>query len=109
MQSSVSSAYAEMPAMGGEAARLRAALGRQAARRAPRPTTVPLTETVPVAPAPTVYDLAAVRQRAWLLPKEPFVAVWRLLVGLAGIAAILGIALLLDAGIATVQLSFQGR
>ena len=49
------------------------------------------------------------RQRAWLIPKGPFVAVGRLALALAGITGLVLLGLLLAAAVAMVQLHFQGH
>lgn len=93
---------------GGASSRLRAALDREAARRATRDP-----ENTPHRPSTIKYrthadpiGLASIRERAWLVPKGPFIAMGRLALALAGIAGLLLLGLLAAAGVALVQLHF---
>lgn len=106
MDSSASGAYTERRGSI-ESARLRAALDREAARRSARQVEVPFAADTPLLAG--TPDLAAVRQRAWLIPKGPFVAVGRLALALAGISGLVLLGLLLAAAVAMVQLHFQGH
>jgi hypothetical protein len=108
MDSSGRGASSEGRNVSGESARLRAALNREAARRPMRQH-----PAMPLAAEPQllagVPDLAAVRRRAWLIPKGPFVAMGRLALALVGISGVLLLGLLLAAAVALVQMHFQGR
>lgn len=96
-------AHTEFLGMSTESTQLRAALARHAARRGPRPA-------APVgAAAAAVHSAAAAPPGVWLVPKMPFIALWRLLLGLAGIGGVLALALLLAAGMALIEMHVTGR
>lgn len=70
----------------------------------------PLSAAEPTGLAAAGADpMISVRQRAWLIPKGPFIALWRLAVALVGIAGVVLLALLLAGGLALVQMQIQGR
>lgn len=109
MDSAGRGAFVEGGAPAGiESARLRAAMDRQAARRsAIRPVGHPLVgEPAVLAGTP---DLTAVRRKAWLIPKEPFVAAGRLALALIGISGLVLLGLLLASAVALLQMHLQGR